>query len=218
MTSKSRNYHTDELIVEAWLKGWSLTRGLPLPVKDSGGLRVDVGWPQQQVRYVFSALTEGYLRLATTISDPWVFLKVCAAPEAVQPFLPDRWVIQPPAFMMTFTGTMIADYAALPGGYVLEADKNIPVSVVKIYAPDGKEAAIGRVGFVDQYAIYDRVETHPDHRRRGLGSLIMKNLEAIGMERGIKKGVLVATPKGRLLYEKLGWTVLTPYTTAVIPG
>lgn len=45
----------------------------------------------------------------------------------------------------------------------------------------------------------------------------MMKLEAIGREKGAVRGVLVATPDGRALYESLGWELHSPYTTAVIP-
>jgi hypothetical protein len=205
-------------IVETWLKGWSVARGLPAPVKENGVLFVNVGWPQQVMRYVFPGPTDKFRYLAETIDDPWVFLKVCAKPETVKQLLPSRWVIQAPAFMMTCYDTMTVSRTELPGGYVLNINKNTPVPIVRVLTPDHREAAIGRVVFVNDFAIYDRIETHPGHRRKGLGSIVMKTLEELGINCGIRKGVLVATAEGRALYEKIGWSIYTPYTTAVIPG
>lgn len=208
----------DPELVKTWLTGWSLSRDLPIPVSDHGGFRVDVGWPDQQVRYVFADPAEGFNYLATTISDPWIFLKVCAAPEVVRALLPARWVIESPAFMMTCNGRMKGPSPALPEGYQLDIHIRTSVPVVKVLTADGQEAAIGRIVLVNDFAIYDRIATHPEHQRRGLGTVIMKALEGIGAANGITKGLLVATSAGRALYETLGWELYAPYTTAVIPA
>ncbi|WEK20906.1 MAG: GNAT family N-acetyltransferase [Candidatus Pedobacter colombiensis] len=205
-------------IVETWLKGWSLARGLPAPVRQNGILFVNVGWPQQAMRYVFPRLTDKLKYLAERIVDPWVFLKICAKPETVKELLPSHWVIRAPAFMMTCYDKMTLSKTELPKGYVIDINKNTPIAIVRVLTSDHMEAAIGRVVIVDHFAIYDRIETHPDHRRNGLGSIVMKTLEALAINRGARKGILVATAEGRALYEKLGWSMYTPYTTAVIPG
>lgn len=105
----------------------------------------------------------------------------------------------------------------LPKGYILDVNDDTPVPIVRVLTSEHMEAAIGRVVFVGHFAIYDRIETHPHHRRNGLASIVMKTLEALAINRGIRKGILVATTEGKVLYEKLGWSVYTPYMTAVIP-
>jgi GNAT superfamily N-acetyltransferase len=208
----------DPRVVEAWVTGWALARETPPPVRDSGGFRVDVGWPQQRVRYVFPNLSEGFRRLAGTIVDPWVFLKVCAPPEAMRTLLPPRWVIQPLGFMMTCSGAMKAHAAALLERYTLDVLEDLPVPMARVVTPYGEVAASGRVALAGEFAIYNRVETHPDHRRRGLGRAVMMALEKIANARGVRQGVLVATADGRALYESIGWRMHSLYSTAVIPG
>lgn len=208
----------DPRLVKTWLTGWSLSRSLPVPVDDHGGFRVDVGWPDQQVRYVFADPAEGFKYLATTISDPWIYLKACASPAVVRALLPARWVIESPAFMMTCDGSMTGPSPALPAGYQLDIDRRTSVPVVKVLTAHGQEAAIGRIVLVNDFAIYDRIATHPEHQRRGIGTVIMKALEDIATENDITRGVLVATSAGRALYETLGWQLYSPYTTAVIPA
>jgi len=82
---------------------------------------------------------------------------------------------------------------------------------------DGEVAATGRIAFPGELAVYDRIRTHDDHRRKGLARSIMKRLESISHARGIRRAALVATPDGRALYEPLGWQLHSLYTTAVIP-
>ncbi|MFD9068413.1 GNAT family N-acetyltransferase [Kitasatospora purpeofusca] len=53
----------------------------------------------------------------------------------------------------------------------------------------------------------DQIETAPAHRRRGLGSVVMRALEDAGHRHGAATGLLVATPEGKALYSTLGWTL-----------
>ncbi|WEK17938.1 MAG: GNAT family N-acetyltransferase [Candidatus Pedobacter colombiensis] len=218
MPNQSILHEVNPYIVQTWLKGWSAARQLPAPVIDGEMLFVNVGWPNQVMRYVFAAPTDQLRHLAETITDPWIFLKVCATADLMKELLPLRWVIQAPAYMMTCNNKMTLSITELPKGYTIDINKETAVPIVRILTPEQEEAAIGRVVFVDGFAIYDRIETHPGHRRNGLGSIVMKTLEALAIDHGIKKGILVATTEGKSLYEKLGWKIYTPYTTAVIPA
>jgi len=208
----------DPQIVANWTKGWAIAREVSPPVPDSGAFRVEVGLPDHVRRYVFAAASPAVKQLAATITAPYIFLKVCAPPAVVNALLPPGWIIQPQAYMMTCFGAMAPVSTVLQEGYVLDIQDNIPVPIVRIMTTLGEVAAIGRIAFVGDYAIYDRIETHESHRRRKLGSVIMKTLEAIGTARNINKGLLVATREGRALYETLGWRLHALYTTAEIPA
>lgn len=208
----------DPLIVRTWVTGWAQARETPPPVEDFGGFRVDVGWPEQRARYVFPRCSEQLQMLADEIVDPWIFLKACAPPEAMQVMLPPRWVIQPLRFMMTCFEPMRGYDVALPAGYVLDLADTLTVPIARILAANGDVAAIGHVAVIGDFAIYDRIETHQDHRRRGLGRAVMNALEVLARARRATRGVLVATADGRALYETLGWQMCSPYSTAVIPG
>lgn len=67
-------------------------------------------------------------------------------------------------------------------------------------------AAVGTVGVLDRVATFDRIETTPAFRRRGLGRYLMTALTNHAVERGATHGVLAASADGRLLYAALGWT------------
>uniref|UniRef100_A0AAU6WTY8 GNAT family N-acetyltransferase n=1 Tax=Chryseobacterium endophyticum TaxID=1854762 RepID=A0AAU6WTY8_9FLAO len=66
-------------------------------------------------------------------------------------------------------------------------------------------------------AVYDRIVTHQDHRRKGLATHIIKELESIALSKGISENFLVATELGKLLYESLGWKIYCLYSSLVIP-
>jgi GNAT superfamily N-acetyltransferase len=207
----------DPAVVQAWITGWALARETVPPVEVDAGYRVDVGWPRQRARFVFPRCCPGLQRLAETIEEPWILLKVCAGPDAIRPWLPPRWVIQPQGFMMTHAGPCGEARPSLPQGYSLDMTKQLPVPMATIRSADGELAASGRVAIVRDFAIYDRIETHPDHRRRGLGSAIVRALAAVARMSGATRGVLVATQDGRELYQALDWQLYSLYTTAVIP-
>jgi GNAT superfamily N-acetyltransferase len=137
--------------------------------------------------------------------------------EGLRAFLPPRWVVQPLGFMMTCSGPMGAK-AALPEGYRLDLTEDLPIPIASVVTPNGEVASSGRIALIGDFVIYDRIETHPDHRRRGLGSAVMKALEEVGRTRGKTQGVLVATAEGKALYESLGWKLYSLYTSTVIPG
>jgi len=204
-------------IIEAWAKGWAIARDVLPPVIDHEGFRIDPGWPDQLRRYVFAEPNAGFKALAREIHEPRIFLKVCAAPELIKKYLPAPWVIQEPRFMMICFKPMHRRQTSLPAGYTIHVEKDPGVSVVRVIQ-DNATVSVGRVLVVDGYVIYDRIETHPEHRRLGLATHVMLELEAIASAGGGTKGVLVATADGKNLYEKLGWEVYSDYTTAVIPG
>jgi len=205
----------DPKVVATWIEGWTVARATPPPVEYHGGFRVHVGWPQQRTRYVFGGISPALLELAATIVEPWVFLKACSSATAMRAALPEHWAMQPPGFMMECRRIMIGE-AALRGDYLLDATEAGPIAIVRVLAPSGELAAIGRVVCVGEFAIYDRIETDAAHRRLGLARTVMKKLESIARDRGATRGVLVATAEGRGLYASLGWELHSLYTTAVI--
>ncbi|WP_318216604.1 GNAT family N-acetyltransferase [Streptomyces sp. SCL15-6] len=54
-------------------------------------------------------------------------------------------------------------------------------------------------------AVMDRAATVESHRRRGLGSFVLRTLADQAVAQGAGTGVLGATDPGRALYGTLGW-------------
>jgi GNAT superfamily N-acetyltransferase len=130
--------------------------------------------------------------------------------------VPARWQIQSASYMMTCEGK-ISDHIQLPAAYRIEISQSGPVTAARILAAGGDIAASGFAAEADGAFIYDRIVTDAAHRRRGLGTAIMAALGS-ARQSSAAKPVLVATEDGRGLYARLGWTIHSPYTTAVIPG
>lgn len=85
---------------------------------------------------------------------------------------------------------------------------------VLVLTEDGAFAARGQIAVPGpgRPAVVDQVETSPAHRRRGLGSLVMRTLANAAVEVGASAAVLGATIEGRALYESLGWRTDGPLT------
>lgn len=170
----------------------------------------------EATRWVFPQLCDGVRAIARDVTEPRHYLKLCGAGEDLRRALPPRWEIQPAAYFMTATQTAF-DPKPLPEGYRMELHQSGPVTHARILAPDGGVAASGHAAETANAFIYDRIETAPDHTRKGLGGAVMI---ALGSARRsfAARPLLVATEEGRGLYARLGWTVLSPFATAAIPG
>ncbi|MEV4167714.1 GNAT family N-acetyltransferase [Nonomuraea sp. NPDC049709] len=217
--------------VRAWVEGWVISRNAPSPVREPWGLRVDVGLPGHVARHVVAAPTPETLQhLTATLTTPGTWLKLCAPPEAVAPLLPPRWAVQDPEFMMTAPLTRAATTAApaadtsaaaaatagAPSGYTLAVTTRSGVTAVRLLTAAGEVAARGQYAVAGRTAVVDQVETAGNHRRRGLGTVVMRTIAAGAASMGARTGVLVATAQGQALYETLGWTLHTPMTAAVL--
>ncbi len=204
-------------IVEKWLKAWSLSRELPLPVPFKSGYKVEVGYENQKSRYVFPELNNDFIRLSKSVEDPFVFMKVCASQEDVKNKIPEKWQIQPQGYMMSCFRPMKIPDIDLPDEYNLESDLYNSTFLLRIVTENGKTASTGRVVMVDDLAVYDQILTEENHRRKGLATFLIKELEKIALSKGIYKNFLVATEQGKRLYQSLGFDVYSLYTSAVIP-
>jgi len=176
---------------------------------------VDVGLPTEATRYVFAGVTPGLKRLGENIDAPSVFLKLCGSDAELRDVLPARWEIQRGAHLMTFDGDLGAPRPP-PPGYELEVTFDERGIAARVHAANGEIAASGFAAETPEAFVYDRIATEPAHQRRGLGLAVMT---ALGSQRrsAAARHVLVATPEGRALYAALGWTVRSPFATAVIP-
>jgi len=198
----------------AWLAARSIARGVPLPVSSHGGYRVDTRSATETARWVFARPAPGLEALARAIHAPRHFIKLCATPDILLAALPDGWQIHPPGYFMIAGAASPA--SALAPGYRIDTERRGAVITARIIAADDTLAASGHAAETAEAFIYDRIETAPAHRRRGLASAVMAALHDAKRHRETP-GLLVATEDGRALYTRLGWRLLSPYSTASIP-
>ena len=208
------NTPVDLSLLERWLTGWSLSRNLPLPSHDGGGLVVEVGWPDQLRRHVFADPGPALREWASRIHEPLVHVKAPVDPDQLMRALPAQWEFEVLRYLMS-RATSVGGSVMAPPGYMAHVEVEHGAQVVRFTDANGQVAAEGRVVLHGGTAVFDRIETLESHRRKGLGSALMAALDALAEQAGATERLLVATEAGRELYLRLGWTVLAPYSTAV---
>ena len=204
----------EPVLIEGWLRARSVARGLPMPVADHGGWRVDTQQPEELRRYVFATAEEGLRALAVTITTPKVFLKLCGSEQEMRALVGSRWQIKEPRFVMTGEG-FDAVQRPLAAGYSLQLTRYGPTVAARIVTTGGELAASGYAAESSGVFIYDLIRTEAGHRRRGLAAYLMQTLRT-ARQSSASRQVLVATAEGRELYSTLGWHTLSPYTTAAL--
>lgn len=211
----TNNPSIDPLHLLAWLTARSIVRGLPLPVADHGGFRVDTNAPDEVARWVFADRQPGLGQLARSIHAPRYLIKLCGPAEALAAALPPGWQIHPPGYFMRANGA--AAEPALGGDYQMRAKRDGQVMEASIYTRTSALAARGYAAETDEVFIYDRIVTQDEHRRKGLGRVVMQALRRM-KARADAPELLVATQDGRALYLSLGWEIISPYSTASLPA
>ena len=198
-------------LAAAWVDGWVVSRGTPPPRPTPWGLWVEVGTPKQHGRYVMLEPREPIVRdLATRARIPALWMKTFAEPELLRPWLTPEWTRDEPGWLMAVD--LAGERVSVPEGYSVGIVARDGVVRITIAAADGTVAAKGQVGISGHVAVVDQISTEPAHRRRGLGSVVMRTLGNEAREAGASTGILGATIEGRALYETLGWKVHAPLT------
>jgi len=212
------SFPVDPLLIEAWLRARSVSRGLPQPVADRGGLRLETGSPHETRRYVFAHPTEELRGLAESIREPLISLKLCDTEAALRSYIPSHWQIFPSNFVMIRDASAgpRRDAREMPSGYRLDVETVATVTHARVLSATGETAASGYAAEHAGIFIYDRILTAEAHRRKGLGTIVMTALESARRSLSAPQ-ILAATPEGRQLYRSLDWSDYAPYTTAVIP-
>ncbi|WP_405015886.1 GNAT family N-acetyltransferase [Kitasatospora sp. NBC_00070] len=196
-------------LVRRWIEGWAVSRGGSDPIDEPWGWTIDVGQPRHVARHVLPEPSEAEVReIVAATSAPWTWLKLFAEDEAVLPWVGPGWRRDLPGFLMTCR--LAPERPEVPVGYMLTSWTRGGVSRVLVRTRAGHFAARGQIARVGDHAVVDQVETAPEHRRKGLGGLVMRTLQGTAYEAGARTGLLVGTPEGRALYAALGWTVRSP--------
>lgn len=203
-------------LVRTWASGWAVSRGTPRPVERPWGLYLQVGKPAQVGRHFLPEPTRTAVRRAAASVDvPHTWLDLPLAPDGVDRWLPAGWVVDAAEAGHLMTTQPRATYPVVPDGYTVSAETRGAVRHVRVHDAAGDLAAQGQMALLGDTAVIDRIVTQESHRRRGLGSFVMRALadQAVAAEAG--SAVLGATDDGRALYETLGWTRRAPLTACI---
>ncbi|MBA4049226.1 MAG: GNAT family N-acetyltransferase [Sphingomonas sp.] len=202
-------------LVETFARGWSVTRGVPMPQIDSLALRIETGLPDERRRYIFTAASNAIGALAARIREPRILVKAPMPPAAIAGQLPPQWHVERTGTMMTIDALPGA-ISALPDGIAAATEWRGAVFFATLTDAGGGAVGQGRMTLIDGLALHDRIMVEPSYWRRGLGRAIMQLLGAEARRQGVDCGLLTATVAGRALYETLGWQARSPWTTAQI--
>lgn len=195
-----------------WIDGWIVSRGASDPTVQPWGWTIDVGQAGHVSRHVLPDPCEVDVRkLVADTSAPGTWLKLFAEEDIVRPWLGPGWRSEQPGFLMTVP--LAPGRPAAPAGYTLTQWTRGGVTRVLVRTDEGHFAARGQVAPTGRSAVVDQIETAPQHRRRGLGSLVMLTLQDVAHAAGATTGVLVGTPDGQALYSALGWSTRSPMTS-----
>jgi GNAT superfamily N-acetyltransferase len=204
-------------LVRMWIDGWIVSRGASDPIDEAWGWTIDIGQAGHVSRHVVPEPGETDVRkiMADTVA-PGTWLKLFAAEDTVRPWLGPGWRSDQPGFLMTVP--LAPERPEAPAGYTLTRWTRGGVTRVLVRTDQGHFAARGQVAPTGRSAVIDQIETVPRHRRRGLGSLVMRTLQDIAYTAGATTGVLVGTQDGQALYSALGWTTQSPMTSVWFQG
>lgn len=208
--------HVDFDLLWGWSGARSISRGLPMPVRDRGGMRVDTDSPEERRRFLFTSPSPLIRALAHETDEPHVAIKLCGPAHQLLELVPPGWTLQPQAYLM-IQSERADPLPVVPAGYRIDVVDHGAASSVQIVAEDGSLAASGHAAEYGGVFIVDRIATAAAHRRRGLGTALMAALGATQRSQTARR-VLTATEDGRALYTTLGWTVLSPYATVISQG
>ncbi|MFI1521699.1 GNAT family N-acetyltransferase [Kitasatospora cineracea] len=207
-------------LVRAWIGGWTVSRGAADPAPEPWGWSIDVGQPRHVWRHVLPAPAEADVRKLTEgTTVPWTWLKLFAEEERVLPWVGPGWHQDVPGYLMTLP--LRPEHPAVPAGYRITTWHRGGTVRALVRTADGAFAARGQLGLAPAVplggrtdaplvAVADQIETAPEHRRRGLGSLLMRTLQHEAHAAGARTALLVGTTEGRALYASLGWTLRSP--------
>jgi GNAT superfamily N-acetyltransferase len=202
--------HADDELLQTWISGWSACRGYE-PHDDGRSTSVLLTDQQDQTEhFVFEPSVDEFLALAAeTKQDPMRVLTVVTnrmqelidAADPLSMRVTDR---QQSLMRVDMHGQDVEDPRAPGDDFTLERSSDGACRRVVVRS-GGELAARGSVSVVGDYAVYDRIVTEENFRRRGLGSYVMRALTAAVLEDDVTAGLLMASADGRALYEFLGW-------------
>ena len=194
-------------LLARWARGWAYSRGLSRPERVAGGVRVEVGEPGRRVEWIATDEVETLAGLVDTVrATPEAWLSVATEdPGGVRPWFLEGG-LSAEAHEEALMTIDLVDHESreVPEGYHADVARDGGLITVTVSSEE-VVAATGSIAVIGADAVADRIQTEPEHRRRGLGAAVMSLLVSAAREAGATRGILVATELGEPLYVALGW-------------
>lgn len=203
-------------LLRRWELGWGRCRGLTAPAERGVALEVVLGLPGRE-REVFALDDDAAVvrKLAREVTKAAWLTVTTHQPGEVAELLEDAGldVFAEQKLLMSIALRDHPDAVAGPE-YGVEVRSAGPLEYVRVVDREDKLAARGMMAIVGSDAVMHDIHTEPDHRRRGLGSVVMAALSKRAIQRQARTGLLMATTEGAHLYRKLGWSSEATMLTA----
>ncbi|MET9266914.1 GNAT family N-acetyltransferase [Amycolatopsis sp. NPDC004079] len=209
-------------LILRWQAGWGASRGFRPAEQARGGLHVLVEQPDRHREIVaLSAEPDvlgGLADEAAAASRPTWLTVPTNRPESVEAIVREAGLKLRDSREALMTIPLLRHPPRpAPPPYMCATTMKGTVFETVLTHPSGV-AARGTMAVVGTDAIADRIATEPEHRRRGLGSVVMSALAESAMMCGATTGILVATADGQQLYSALGWTTRATILIAQTPA
>lgn len=205
---------SDELI-GTWMRGWAEARGYE--TRHDGPIHAyrRTGQATENWEYVIHAPSAEQLEALASALKEYPGRRVTAFTRDVD-HLTDlahqhnlEVVSTREALMVTDMGQQDVEAPRLQEGLYWDEKRDGDHAWVSLHREgDDGVLASGHVAAINDYAVFDRIVTASEHRRRGYGSLVTRYLASIAAESDADAGLLVASTDGYELYKYLGWTLL----------
>ena len=202
-----------EELLKTWISGWSACRGYQ-PHDDGRTVSVVLADNGNQVEhFVYEPSDEEAIALATeTQADSNRLLTVVSTRmqdlmRTLRP-LGLRVIDNHEALMTVNMDGQDVEEPRPPDEMFSLTHLREPLCRRVVVAVNGEEAARGSVAVEQDVAVYDRIITNEQFRRRGLGSFVMRALTSAVLDDDVRDGLLMASADGQELYQFLGWTHL----------
>ncbi|GAB3278449.1 hypothetical protein GCM10027449_18580 [Sinomonas notoginsengisoli] len=207
-----------------WVEGWASTRHYP--VQDLGAFKTvqltdkSGDWEafaanpnEQEFADLASFIAEAPQRLLTVLTDDLPAYRGLAGKHSLAELAADQELM-----IMDFEGKDVESPWLNDDELKLTTEYEDHSATVTVATTDGTLAARGHVAVAHGYAVFDRIITEPDFRRRGLGSFVMRALTAAMSEHDLDQGLLIASTDGQHLYHHLGWSDVSGVLILTNPG
>lgn len=215
---------SDELI-GTWVRGWAEARGYetqhdgPIHAYRRTGQQEE-NWEyvihapdQEQLGALAQALHEHPGRRVTAFTED-VDVLTEAAHQHQLAVVSTREVL-----MVTDMSTQDVEPPLLEEGLYWDEKRDGEHAWVSLHREtDNAVLASGHVAAIGDYAVFDRIVTAAESRRKGYGSLVTRYLASVATESDADQGLLVASTDGYELYKYLGWTLLGTMAVLEKPG
>ncbi|MFS8099491.1 GNAT family N-acetyltransferase [Lentzea alba] len=202
-------------LIERWHRGWIAADGLTSEYRD-GFLVVHVNRPNRKYEWIATddaAIAEIAKVVAATEEPNWLSVPTLAPVKVAAAIEEAGLIVARPD--ETFMRCALDEHPQFdpPTGYAVEVTRD-PIIGVRVLGANGEQAASGLMAVVGEDAVAHRIETSAEHRRRGLGSVVMGTLAWEAVKCGARTGLLFSSTEGVHLYRRLGWERISDLVVA----